>query len=108
MVGLDAAGKTTVLYRLKLNELVMTIPTIGDVVLAVVMWFSRNLTKGDVEKSTIQVVDLHVYLEPIRPLFCLQKKVFSNQNKGHLGSRYRNQLSYSQMMMRVSNHHRNL
>ena len=29
MVGLDAAGKTTVLYRLKLNELVMTIPTIG-------------------------------------------------------------------------------
>ena len=32
MVGLDAAGKTTVLYRLKLNELVMTIPTIGDVV----------------------------------------------------------------------------
>jgi GTPase SAR1 family protein len=32
MVGLDAAGKTTVLYRLKLNELVMTIPTIGAIV----------------------------------------------------------------------------
>merc|ERR1712099_92909 len=29
MVGLDAAGKTTVLYRLKLNEVVTTIPTIG-------------------------------------------------------------------------------
>ena len=29
MVGLDAAGKTTVLYKLKLNELVTTIPTIG-------------------------------------------------------------------------------
>ncbi|EAY03667.1 ADP-ribosylation factor 1, putative [Trichomonas vaginalis G3] len=29
MLGLDAAGKTTVLYRLKLNENVMTIPTIG-------------------------------------------------------------------------------
>ena len=29
MVGLDAAGKTTVLYRLKLNEVLMTIPTIG-------------------------------------------------------------------------------
>ena len=29
MVGLDAAGKTTVLYKLKLNELLMTIPTIG-------------------------------------------------------------------------------
>ena len=29
MVGLDAAGKTTVLYKLKLNENVATIPTIG-------------------------------------------------------------------------------
>lgn len=29
MVGLDAAGKTTVLYRLKLGEVVTTIPTIG-------------------------------------------------------------------------------
>lgn len=29
MVGLDAAGKTTILYRLKLGELVTTIPTIG-------------------------------------------------------------------------------
>ncbi|KAH0788941.1 ADP-ribosylation factor [Histomonas meleagridis] len=29
MVGLDAAGKTTVLYRLKLGEHVTTIPTIG-------------------------------------------------------------------------------
>eukprot|EP01090_Pellita_catalonica_P007701 TRINITY_DN182_c0_g1_i1.p1 TRINITY_DN182_c0_g1~~TRINITY_DN182_c0_g1_i1.p1 ORF type:complete len:178 (-),score=39.74 TRINITY_DN182_c0_g1_i1:32-565(-) len=29
MVGLDAAGKTTVLYKLKLGELVTTIPTIG-------------------------------------------------------------------------------
>lgn len=29
MVGLDAAGKTTVLYQLKLNEVLMTIPTIG-------------------------------------------------------------------------------
>merc|ERR1712050_793952 len=29
MVGLDAAGKTTTLYKLKLGEVVMTIPTIG-------------------------------------------------------------------------------
>ncbi|XP_054246222.1 ADP-ribosylation factor 1-like isoform X1 [Indicator indicator] len=29
MVGLDAAGKTTILYRLKLGETVTTIPTIG-------------------------------------------------------------------------------
>jgi len=29
LVGLDAAGKTTLLYKLKLNELITTIPTIG-------------------------------------------------------------------------------
>ena len=29
MVGLDAAGKTTILYKLKLGEYVSSIPTIG-------------------------------------------------------------------------------
>ncbi|XP_015264712.1 PREDICTED: ADP-ribosylation factor-like [Gekko japonicus] len=29
LLGLDAAGKTTLLYRLKLNETTMTIPTVG-------------------------------------------------------------------------------
>lgn len=29
MLGLDAAGKTTIVYKLKLNETVTTIPTIG-------------------------------------------------------------------------------
>lgn len=29
MIGLDNAGKTTILYKLKLNEVVSTIPTIG-------------------------------------------------------------------------------
>ena len=29
MLGLDAAGKTTILYKFKLNEVVATIPTIG-------------------------------------------------------------------------------
>ena len=32
MVGLDAAGKTTILYKLKLGEIVTTIPTIGTFV----------------------------------------------------------------------------
>lgn len=30
LVGLDAAGKTTILYKLKLGEVVTTIPTIGE------------------------------------------------------------------------------
>jgi small GTP-binding protein domain len=29
ILGLDAAGKTTLLYKLKLGEIVTTIPTIG-------------------------------------------------------------------------------
>merc|ERR1719384_1257718 len=29
MIGLDAAGKTTILYKLKLGEIVSTIPTVG-------------------------------------------------------------------------------
>lgn len=29
MLGLDAAGKTTILYKIKLNEVVTSIPTIG-------------------------------------------------------------------------------
>ncbi|XP_055040791.2 ADP-ribosylation factor 4 isoform X1 [Misgurnus anguillicaudatus] len=32
MVGLDGAGKTTVLYKLKVGEVVTTIPTIGFIV----------------------------------------------------------------------------
>jgi GTPase SAR1 family protein len=29
MLGLDAAGKTTILYKIKINENLQTIPTIG-------------------------------------------------------------------------------
>lgn len=31
IAGLDAAGKTTILYKLKLGEIVTTIPTIGNI-----------------------------------------------------------------------------
>ena len=29
MLGLDAAGKTTILYKLKLGEVIQSVPTIG-------------------------------------------------------------------------------
>ncbi|XP_053599354.1 LOW QUALITY PROTEIN: ADP-ribosylation factor 3 [Sciurus carolinensis] len=41
MVGLDAAGKTTILYKLKLGEIVTTIPTIG---FNVETWSIRNIS----------------------------------------------------------------
>ena len=42
MVGLDAAGKTTILYKLKLGEIVTTIPTIGKVL--VVLKVNENFS----------------------------------------------------------------
>ena len=47
MLGLDAAGKTTILYQLKLGELVTTIPTIGFNVEAV-EYKKINFTVWDV------------------------------------------------------------
>ena len=43
MVGLDAAGKTTILYKLKLGEIVTTIPTIGMAALSL----SRHISKRE-------------------------------------------------------------
>ena len=42
MVGLDAAGKTTILYKLKLGEIVTTIPTIGKIKIILIMLDFRS------------------------------------------------------------------
>ena len=47
MVGLDAAGKTTILYKLKVGENVCTIPTIGFNVEEIVFQ-NLNMTVWDV------------------------------------------------------------
>merc|ERR1712242_302851 len=47
MVGLDASGKTTILYKFKLGEVVTTIPTIGFNV-ETVEYRNLNFTVGDV------------------------------------------------------------
>lgn len=46
MVGLDAAGKTTILYKLKLGELVNTIPTIG---MTLLIRMSANMSSGRIQ-----------------------------------------------------------
>ena len=61
MVGLDAAGKTTILYKLKLGEIVTTIPTIGKVARILLFLQSqltvpRRIQRGD---SRIQKHQLH-------------------------------------------------
>ena len=57
MVGLDAAGKTTILYKLKLGEIVTTIPTIGF-----------NVETVDYKKISFTVWDVGGQ-DKIRPLW---------------------------------------
>ncbi|CAG8618609.1 13683_t:CDS:2 [Dentiscutata erythropus] len=53
MLGLDAAGKTTILYKLKLDQSVTTIPTVGF----------------NVETVTYKNVKFNVWVNKIRPLW---------------------------------------
>jgi GTPase SAR1 family protein len=48
MVGLDAAGKTTILYKLKLGEIVTTIPTIGKAFFS----FDCDVEHGEARRSS--------------------------------------------------------
>lgn len=43
MLGLDGAGKTTILFKLKLAEIIPTIPTIGKT--HINYWLKRNNDK---------------------------------------------------------------
>ena len=56
MVGLDAAGKTTILYKLKLDENVTTIPTIGFNV-ETVQYKKINFTMWDVGKNFFLILN---------------------------------------------------
>ncbi len=61
MVGLDAAGKTTILYQLKMGETVKTIPTIGFNV-ETLEYKGLNFTVWDVGgQDKIRVLWKHYY-----------------------------------------------
>jgi len=53
LLGLDAAGKTTILYKLKLGDVVTTIPTIGFNVENVYTW---AWVKGKSEEAMREVL----------------------------------------------------
>ena len=59
MLGLDAAGKTTILYKFKLNEVVATIPTIGFNVETVKPCKGLELTVWDVGGQVIFHIICH-------------------------------------------------
>ncbi|KAL0335392.1 UNVERIFIED_CONTAM: ADP-ribosylation factor 1 [Sesamum radiatum] len=72
MVGLDAAGKTTILYKLKLGEIVTTIPTIGFNVetveyknISFTVWGLVVKTSYELEWSSLMDITLPL----IRPLW---------------------------------------
>ena len=61
MVGLDAAGKTTILYKLKLGENVSTIPTIGFNVEEIVFQ-NLNMTVWDIGGQKVIRYNIYLYL----------------------------------------------
>ena len=65
MVGLDASGKTTILYKMKLGEIVTTIPTIGF-----------NVETVEYKKAKFTVWDVGGQ-DKLRPLW---KHYFANTN----------------------------
>ena len=73
-VGLDAAGKTTILYKLKLGEIVTTIPTIGkynasDILYLLVMFYSGfNVETVEYKNICFTVWDVGGQ-DKIRPLW---------------------------------------
>ncbi|KAH3742895.1 dynamin family GTPase [Pelomyxa schiedti] len=61
LLGLDAAGKTTILYKMKVGELVTTIPTIGFNV-ETVRYKKANFTMWDIGgQDTIRPLWKHYY-----------------------------------------------
>ncbi|XP_061445509.1 uncharacterized protein LOC133366441 [Rhineura floridana] len=56
LLGLDAAGKTTLLYKLKLNETPMTIPTIGFNVETIQPINNVSFTMWDVRGGPIRTL----------------------------------------------------
>jgi len=69
MVGLDAAGKTTILYKLKLGEVVSTVPTIGFNV-ETVEYKNINLTVWDVGgQDKIRPLWRHYYQNTMGVIF---------------------------------------
>ena len=78
MVGLDAAGKTTILYKLKLGEIVTTIPTIGFNV-ETVEYKNISFTVWDVGgQDKIRPLWRHYFQVMVIPLLLLSSVINSH------------------------------
>lgn len=71
MVGLDAAGKTTILYKLKLGEIVTTIPTIGKL-FELVFFIVRQLVSNCDRLYFLSLYSHEIYLkQTYGPSICI-------------------------------------
>src|ERR1700730_1263802 len=72
-VGLDAAGKTTILYKLKLGEIVTTIPTIGTYSINIIDRWAKSDLGFNVETVEYKNISFTVWdvggQDKIRPLW---------------------------------------
>ena len=76
LVGLDNAGKTTILYKLKLGEVVTTIPTIGFNVESVV-YKNISMTVWDVGGQTkIRPLWQHYYENTDAVIYAVDSAAF--------------------------------
>lgn len=62
MVGLDNAGKTTILYQFLMNEVVHTSPTIGSNVEEIV-WKNIHFLVWDLAGKSFSFVYTHICIE---------------------------------------------
>ena len=81
MLGLDAAGKTTILYKLKLGQSVNTIPTVGFNVETVTyknvkfnVWVSEPETMTNCNHGTALIHSIILRLEVLALVLCTFKK----------------------------------
>jgi len=83
MLGLDAAGKTTVLYKLKLGEIVTTIPTIGFNV-ETVAYKNVNITTWDVGgRDKIRPLWRHYYQNTDALIYMIDSNDRDRINEAH-------------------------
>ena len=73
MVGLDAAGKTTILYKLKLGEIVTTIPTIGKFLNRFA--FRHSFLLSVAKLSAFRVPTNHNISQPLYSILYISKEL---------------------------------
>ena len=82
IIGLDASGKTTMLYKLKLGEVVTTIPTIGFNVESI-EYKNVSFTVWDVGRLSVSL------LSPVTNLITARRSIANQAFVATLSSKHK-------------------